>query len=131
VHAVNPSETRARAGIRLVNSRVAALGHTREGHEKNVGDRAVIGDLIHFAGPLYECLPRAIRFDLSLAADSFMNGERSLLDDDDCSPRMGVPAGGATWLDRELNHDNVRPELKRDGPIGDVVSTRQEDLRQP
>ena len=26
---------------------------------------------------------------------------------------MGVPAGGATGFDRELDHDNVRPELKR------------------
>jgi hypothetical protein len=73
-------------GIWLVNSRGAARRHAREGDKKNAGDRAVIGDLINFAGPLKECLPRAVRLDLALAANRFVNGDRSLLDDDNCAP---------------------------------------------
>jgi hypothetical protein len=54
------SDPRARARVRLVNSRRAPWRHTREGDVKDVGDRAHVKDVIHFAGSLDECLPRAV-----------------------------------------------------------------------
>src|SRR5215472_18594600 len=111
-----PSETWAGAGVRLVSSRGVSLRHTRESDEKDVGDRAVIGDLIQLAGAFDERLARAVRLGLALAADRLLNGERSLLDDDDRAARMRVPSGGTTGLDRDLRHGDIRPELKRDGP---------------
>src|SRR5689334_1996561 len=97
---VSSSEAGARAGIRLINSRGAARRQTREGDKKNIWDRAVIGDLIHFARAFDERIPGAARFDHALAANRFVNGERSLLDDDDRAAWMGVPAGGATGVNR-------------------------------
>src|SRR6266702_2915568 len=114
---VRSSETRARARVRLVNSRGVALRHTREGDEKDVWDRARVDDLVHFAGSLDECLPRAVRGGLALATDRSVNGGRALLDDDDRSSRMGVPAGGAARDDRDLRHGYVRSDLKRDRPV--------------
>src|SRR6266702_6355342 len=114
---VRSSETRARARVRLVNSRGVALRHTREGDEKDVWDRARVEDVIHFASSLDERLARAIRGGLALAADRCVDGERTLLDDHDRASRMRVPASGAARLDRDLRHGYVRPELKRDGPM--------------
>src|SRR5437667_516325 len=111
------SETGARAGVRLVNSRGAALRHTRKGDKKDVWDGARVEDLVHFAGSLDECLSRAVRGGLALATDGSVNGERALLDDDDRSSRMGVPAGRAARDDRDLCHGYVRSGLKRGQPV--------------
>src|SRR5262245_26853299 len=114
---VGSSDPRARARVRLVNSRGAPWRHTREGDVKDVRDRALIEDVIHFAGSLDERLPRAVRGGLALSADGVVNGERALLDDDDRAPRMGMPAGGAARGDRDLRHGYVRSELQRNGPM--------------
>ena len=66
---VRSSDTRARAGVRLVSSRGLALRHTREGDEKDVRDRAGVEDVIHFARSLDERLPRAVRGGPALVAD--------------------------------------------------------------
>jgi hypothetical protein len=66
---VRSSDTRARAGVRLVSSRGVALRHTREGDEKDVRDRAGVEDVIHFARSLDERLPRAVGGGLALGAD--------------------------------------------------------------
>ena len=74
--------------------------------------RCPCDDLVHFAGSLDECLPRAVRGGLALATNGSVNGERALLDDDDRSSRMGVPAGGAARDNRDLCHGYVRSDLK-------------------
>jgi len=114
---VSSSETRARAGVRLVSSRGVALRHTREGDEKDIWDRAGIEDVIHFARSLDERLPRTVRGGLALAANRSVNGERALLYDNDRAPRMGVLAGGTTGGDRDLRHGYVRSDLERDSPM--------------
>src|SRR6266536_4022738 len=114
---VRSSETRARAGVRLVDSRGVALRDTRGGDVKDIRDRAGVDDLIHFPGSLDERLPRAVRGGLALATDRSVNGELTLLDDDDRASRMGVPARGAARDDRDLRHGYVSSDLKRDGPI--------------
>ena len=114
---VRSSETRARARVGLVSSCGVALRHTREGDEKDVGDRARVGDVIHFARSFDERLPRAVRGGLALAADRLVNDKRTLLDDHDRASRMRVPARRAARVDRDLRHGYVRPELKRDGPM--------------
>jgi hypothetical protein len=111
------SETRARARVRHVNSRGLALGHTREGDEKDVWGRARVDDLIHLARSLNEGLPRTVRGGLALPADRSVNRERARLNDDDRAPGMGVPAGGAARIDRDLRHGYVRSDLKWDRPI--------------
>ena len=111
------SETRARAWVRLVGSRGVALRHTREGDEKDVWDRARVGDVIYFAGSLDERLSRAVRGDLALAADRLVNGERALFNDHDRASRMRVPARGSARVDRDLRHGYVCSELKRNGPM--------------
>src|SRR5438067_657582 len=97
---VRSSETRARTGVRLVSSRGVALRHTREGHEKDIWDRARVDDVIHFTRSLDERLARAVRGGLALAADRLVNGESALLYNHDRAPRMGVPARGAARDDR-------------------------------
>jgi hypothetical protein len=116
-NAVRSSQTRPRARVGLVSSCGAALRHTGEGDEKDVGDRARVGDVIHFARSLDERLPRAVRGGLALAADRLVNGERTLLDDYDRAARMRVPARGAARVDRDLRHGYVGSELQRDGPM--------------
>ena len=66
---VRSSDTRARARVRLVNSRGAPWRHTREGDEKDVWNRAGIEDVIHFARSLDERLPGAVRGGPALVAD--------------------------------------------------------------
>src|SRR6266480_947400 len=88
------SDARACARVRLVDSRGAALRHTGEGDVKDVGDRARVEDVIHFARSLDERLSRAVCGGLALAVDRMVNGERTLLDDYDRASRMRVPARG-------------------------------------
>ena len=116
VNSVRSSETWARARVGLVSSWRVALRHTGEGDEKDVGDRARVGDVIHFARSLDERLPRAVRGGLALAVDRLVNGDRTLLDDHDRASRVRVPARGAARADRDLRHGYVRSKLKRDGP---------------
>ena len=111
------SDAWARAGVRVVDSRGLAQRHTREGDVKDIRDRAVVDDLVHFAGSLDERLPRAVRPDLALATNRSIDGELALLDDDDRAPRMRVPPGGAARDDRDLRHGYVRSGLKRDRPV--------------
>ena len=66
---VRSSDTRARARVRLVNSRGAPWRHTREGDEKDVWNRAGIEDVIHFTRSLDERLPGAVRGGPALVAD--------------------------------------------------------------
>jgi hypothetical protein len=66
---VRSSDTRARAGVRLVNSRGAPWRHTREGDVKDIWNRAGVEDVIHFARSLDERLPRAVRGGLALVVD--------------------------------------------------------------
>src|SRR5690348_228044 len=79
LNSVRSSETRARARVGLVSSCGVAQRHTWEGDEKDVGDRARVGDVIHFARSLDERLPRAVRGGLALAADRLVNDKRTLL----------------------------------------------------
>src|SRR5689334_2494853 len=88
VNSVRSSKTRARARVGLVSSWRVALRHTGEGDEKDVGDRARVGDVVHFARSLDERLPRAVCGGLALAADRLVNGERALLDDYDRASGM-------------------------------------------
>jgi hypothetical protein len=126
------SHPRARAGVRgHVSSRGFAKRDAREGDVQDIVLCAVVDDLIHFAGSLGESLPRAVRRSLALAANRSVNGERTLFDDDDRASRMGMPPRVATRFDRDLHHHYIRSALKRDGPIGDVSSTRQGDVHQP
>src|SRR6185312_15680951 len=117
VNSVRSSETWARARVGLVSSWRVALRHTGEGDEKDVGDRARVGDVIHFARSLDERLPRAVRGGLALAIDRLVHGERALLDDYDRASRMRVPARGAARVDGDLRHGHVGSELQRDGPM--------------
>src|SRR5881392_182694 len=89
------SETRAGAGVRLVDSRGAARRHTREGDVEDVWSRARVEDVVHFAGPLDERVPGAVRGALALATDRSVNRGRALLYDNDRAPRVGVPTGRA------------------------------------
>jgi hypothetical protein len=66
---VRSSDTRARARVRLVNSRGAPWRHTREGDVKDVWNRAGVEDVIHFARSLDERLPGAVRGGPALVAD--------------------------------------------------------------
>src|SRR5436190_20440491 len=91
---VRSSDTRAGAGVWLVSSRGAAGRHTREGDVEDVWSRARVEDVVHFARPLDERIPGAVRGAPALAANRSVNGRRALLYDDDRAPRMGVPARG-------------------------------------
>jgi hypothetical protein len=65
-----------------------------KGDVEDVGDRAVVEDVIHFARSLDERLPVAVRGDLAVAAVRGVDGERPLLDNDGCASGMRMPAGG-------------------------------------
>ena len=103
----------------------------REGHEKDIRDRARIDDLVHLPWSLDERLLRAVRGDFALAADRSVNRERALAYDHDCASRMGVPAGRAARINRDLHHGDVCSYLKRNGPIRGARSTRQGGVREP
>src|SRR4029077_17856844 len=76
------SETLAGAGVRLVDSRGAAGRHTREGDVEDVWSGARVEDVVHFARPLDERVPGAVRGALALATDRSVNRGRALLYDD-------------------------------------------------
>jgi hypothetical protein len=126
---VKSSKTRARAGVRLVNSRGAALRHTREGDEKDIRDRARVEDVIHFATSLDERLPRAVRAGLALAANRSVNGERaSLYDHDRARGLRTAKFSGRTWdrtrlradsLGRTEGHSSPSLQRKRSSARGD------------
>lgn len=111
------SHARTRAGVGLVDSRGVALRYMREGDEKDIGDYARVDDLVHLPWSLDERLLRAVRGDLALAANRSVNRERSLLYDHNRASRMGVPAGRAARINRDLHHGDVCSDLKRDRPI--------------
>src|SRR6185436_8498292 len=109
--------TRAGAGVWLVSSRGAAGRHTREGHVEDVWSGACVEYVVHFARPLDERIACAVRGAPALAANRSVNGGRALLFDYDLAPGVGVPAGRAARVDRDLRHDDVCSDLNRECPV--------------
>ena len=95
----------------------------------------VLIDLVDFAGSLDESLPGTVGRDLTAAAmpavaGRVVLGQAALGDDDDRPARVRVPTGRASWVDRDLGHDDVRSG-ERDDRVRRERPTPQLEIGQP